>query len=178
MAKLNISKREKNLLFATIGVLIFYLFWQFLFVPTLDQINKLRGQLDIERSGLMASEAKIKVLESSGQQLKTEQKTQESLKKASALQVLKYISLASTSSNLDLISIRPLAQKSSIGSVVSRVQEQKFNLDCKGSYKSLYYFLKKLYSLPVLVVVDSLRVNRISEKPLILRIVVQITAYF
>jgi len=178
MTKINLSKREWGLLYATAAILVFYLFWQVLLSPKLSDISNLRGKLKVEKVELAASEAKIKLLEAASPQLQIEQKKEEALKRASALQVLKHISSASTSSKLDLISIRPIAQKSSVGAVVSQVQEQKFNLDCKGNYKSLYAFLQKIYSLPVLVVVDSLRITRIEEKAATLRILMQITAYF
>ena len=148
------SKRERNLVMIALGAAIFYIFYQFLLIPKLDEIGTLAVKADKLRLDLRVTESKIKILEAVEKrfgEMRKEQKPLVAPTEEKALEVLRSLSQTTSRSQLKLISIKPMIDE--------KENKMKFELACTGNYQQLYSFLEILHGLKVLVLVDSLGVT-------------------
>jgi len=151
MPPLRLSDREKNLSIITIGFIAFYVFYQFLLAPKLDEIKKLKNQAQKVRFDLRITEEKVKIIKAMEKRLELLPEGLTTSKEEKSLEMLKSISLATSQSKLNLISIRPMIKEGEGG--------LSFFLSCTGTYQHLYSFLRIIRDLGVLVVVDSMEIS-------------------
>lgn len=170
MPPIKLSDRERNLGIITVGFLVFYLFYQFLITPQLDQIPRLKDKARQARMDLKVSESKVKIMEALQKQLGVSiEKHTLTSKEEQALEVLRSIARATSNSRLNLISIRPIA---------SEGEGLKFELSCSGSYQQMYDFLKTINTLKTVVMIDNLNVSGGGEPIPNLSLKISLTAYF
>ena len=169
MSTIKLSEREKNLGIIVIGAVIFYFFYQFLLGPLWDQIPRLKEITQQARLNLKVSEDKIRILQSLQKELGVSPEQRINSKTEKALEVLRSISLATSASRLNLISIRPIA---------SEGEGLKFELVCIGSYQQMYNFLRIINGLKTVVVIDSLEVGGGGAKAPKLNLKISLTAYY
>lgn len=173
MPTFKFSKREKNLMIIALGGVIFYLFYLFLLVPTLDEIGLLGGKANKLRLDVKVTESKIKILEAAEKrfgELKSEQKPVVAPTEEKALEVLRALSETTSNSRLKLILIKP--------TIDEKESTMKFELACIGDYQQLYRFLEILHGLKVLVLVDSLNIVGTKGGPGELDIKMFLTAHY
>lgn len=151
MPPLRLSNREKNLSIITIGFVIFYVFYQFLLTPKIDEIQKLKDKAQKVRLELRVSKEKVKIIEAMEKRLELLPEGLTASKEEKSLEMLKSISLATSKSKLNLISIRPIIKEGEAG--------LSFFLACTGTYQHLYTFLRIIRDLGILVVVDSMEIT-------------------
>jgi Tfp pilus assembly protein PilO len=173
MPPLKLSKRERNLVMVALGAAIFYIFYQFLLIPKLDEIGTLGAKADKLRLDVKVTESKIKILEAVEKrfgEMRKEQKPVVAPTEEKALEVLRSLSETTSRSRLKLISIRPMIDE--------KEATMKFELSCAGDYRQLYEFLEILHSLKVLVLVDFLSVAAASDPANGLDIRMSLTAHY
>jgi Tfp pilus assembly protein PilO len=169
MAAVRFSSRERTLVLATLSAAVFYVFFQFLIVPKLDEINDLKLRARDRRSELRVAEGKIRILDNlekrpGGATIKTVIVPREER----ALAALKNIAQASKDSGLSLLSIQPVVDNQKEGFT--------FNLVCAGSFRTLYKFLIVLQQQHVLIFIDNLDIENKGESVLSINMV--LTAYY
>lgn len=170
MPPVKLSEREKNLGLITVGFLIFYIFYQFLITPQLDQIPRLKDRARQARTDLKVSESKVKIMEALQKQLGVSaEKPTGTSKEEKALEVLRSIARSTSTTKLNLVSIRPIANEG---------EGLKFELSCNGSYLQMYNFLKIINGLKTVVVIDSLEVSGGGVKTPNLGLKISLTAYY
>lgn len=150
-----LSPREKGLFFTSIGMVIFYLFFQYLLSPGWEESARLSSKAESLRIELKITEAKIKILEALKQKAASLPSRPLASRNERALEVLQQLSQAAAKSNLSLTSIRPLIDFNSDGI--------KFMLTCSGRYKNLYNFLSSLNQQQIPVLVDVLDLSTSDE---------------
>jgi len=169
MPPIKLSEREKNLAIVTIGALVFYMFYQFLLTPLWDQIPRLKEKARQARQDLKVSENKVKILEALQKQLGVSREKPATSQEEKALEVLRSIARATSTSKLNLNLIRPMA---------SEGEGLKFELSCNGTYQQMYNFLKIINELKTVVIIDSLEVSGGGAKAPALNIKILLTAYY
>jgi Tfp pilus assembly protein PilO len=169
MPAIKMSEREKKLAIMTLCVLVFYVFYQFLLSPRIDEIKRLKDQTQKARLELNVAEGKIKVLE--GLQKGGPSPLDKSTlpKEERALEVLRALAEATSKSGLNLISIKP---------IIEDEKGLKFELSCSGSYMNLYNFLKIMSNLNVMVMIDFLNVIAKGDKNPVLDVKITLTAHY
>ncbi len=154
MAAIKLSRRERNLAVIALGASMFYIFYQFLLIPKLDEIGTLGAKADKLRLDIRVTESKIKILEAVEKrygEMRREQKPLVAPTEEKALEVLRSLAQTTSQSHLKLVSIRPMIDQ--------KESTMKFDLTSTGTYQQLYDFLKILHELKVLVLIDSLNVT-------------------
>jgi Tfp pilus assembly protein PilO len=167
MAINNFTERERTLAFIALATLIFYFFFQFFLFPKWDEIAKLKSSARAQRLELKVAEQKVRILDALEKRLGSLPEKSMVPRGERSLQVLKNISLATTRSRLNLVSIQPI-----MGGETGGFQ---FNLSCTGRYKNLYDFLIALQRQRVMIFIDHLEIVRGGEEGLNIRITM--TAY-
>ncbi|MFH1683394.1 MAG: hypothetical protein ABIA67_00780 [Candidatus Margulisiibacteriota bacterium] len=151
MPPVKLSKRERNLAMVVLGFALFYLFYQFLLTPKLNENDKLKVEANNLRLELQVAKNKIMILEAVEKRvgvappgkmetIKDEQK---------ALEALRVLAQTTSRSKLKLLSIKPMINDS---------DALKFELHCSGNYQQLYDFLEILHGLKILILIDSLNI--------------------
>ncbi len=169
MPPIKLSDREKNLAIITLGVVVFYVFYVFMFAPLWDEIGKLRNRVQKARLDLKVAEEKIKILNVIQEREGMLPEKSDAPREERALEVLRALSHAISDSNLNLILIKP---------IITENEGFKFELTCAGSYENLYSFLRILRAMRVLVKFDSLNAGGGGGKEPILNIKMVLTAYY
>jgi Tfp pilus assembly protein PilO len=169
MPPVNLSGREKRLVFIAGGFAVFYLFYQFFLVPMWGEVDKLNDKARKSRAELRLIESKIKVLEAFKVETGKKYQVPGTSKEEKAIEVLRALSGATSKSKLNLISIRP---------IMDGRKTLKFELSCSGNYRSLYRFLKFLRELKMLVSIDLLTVTGEESANPNLKINTTITAHY
>ncbi|MFA5034419.1 MAG: hypothetical protein WC500_01355 [Candidatus Margulisiibacteriota bacterium] len=170
MFSLKLSTREKNLLIAALIILLVYLFDSFFFRPIMKEVNLSKDTARNLRLELRVAEGKIRILETLQKKIGILHDESATSRQARALEALGNISLATTKSKLNLITVRPIVE-STKGSL-------KFGLACTGKYKNLYDFMVFLNELPMLVIIDNLDCTSDGTKDPALDIKMTLTAYY
>lgn len=170
MFSLKLSTRERNMLIAALVVLLVYLFDHFYFSPILKDVSLSKEKARNLRLELRVAEGKIRILETLQKKIGILHDESATSRQERALEALGNISLATTRSNLNLITVRPIVE-SDKGSL-------KFGLACTGKYKNLYDFMVFLNELPMLVIIDNLDCTSNGAKDPILDIKMTLTAYY
>lgn len=165
---IKLSDRERSLLYLTIAALLFYVSFNFFFQPKWEEIGKLKDQARAARLDLKISEEKIRILDAVEKKYgalpgKTAMSPEER-----ALEIFKNISLSTSASHLNLLSIQPV--------IVPGQDGFKFNLVCSGRYSNLYDFLVYLQQFKMLIFIDSMAITRGGEADLNIKIA--LTAYY
>jgi len=169
MPTLKISGREKKLAAAAALVIVFYFFYQFLLTPRWQEISRLRQTARKARLDLIVARAKVRVLEAlEGKDALLLKKNAVS-REEQALRVLGELSKATSKSNLNLISIKP---------IVNEGEGLKFDLICSGRYQDLYAFLRILERAEIAVDIDQLDISGGGSVSPNLRIKIFLTAYY
>ncbi|MBU0672711.1 MAG: type II secretion system protein M [Candidatus Margulisbacteria bacterium] len=166
---IKLSPREKKLVVIALGFVAFFVFYQVLLAPKLDQIGRLRVQVQKARLELKIAEGKINILDALekevGGRLPEESPA---LREKRALGILMSLSRTVLKSGLNLVSIEP---------IIAEGQEKKFRLFCFGNYNQLYGFLMILQDLPGVVIIDSLEISGEGDQEPVLNINMSLTAY-
>lgn len=151
MPPIKLSKRERNLAMIAVGFALFYLFYQFLLTPKLDETDKLKTEAGKLRLELQVAKNKIMILEAVEKRMGVAPPEKKELIRVEqkALEVLRVLAQTTTNSKLKLLSIKP---------IISKGEALKFELHCTGNYQQLYEFLDILHGLKILVLIDSLNV--------------------
>jgi Tfp pilus assembly protein PilO len=169
MQALKLSEREKKLVLVTIGVLIFYVFYYFMFLPKWNEIDKLKRNVQDARIKLEIAEGKIRILEAFETRIGLRNVKLPESKEERALEILRALSEATSKSNLNMTSIRPdFTAREGIG----------FELISTGSYNNLYKFLRILREMKMLISIDELNINGEESRKPILGIKMIITAHY
>ncbi len=169
MPSLKLSEREKNLIVVVVGLLVFYVIFQFMLSPKWEDIERVSDRLKTARLEARVAENKIKALEAARGpigMIKKEGKSNEQ----KALQAFKDISAATARAGLRLESIRPMPQ--------AETDRFKFLLVGGGSFASIHDFSVILSRLPVLVLMDDITVTGGGDTSPALRAVINLSAYF
>ncbi|MBI5399877.1 hypothetical protein HZB07_04625 [Candidatus Saganbacteria bacterium] len=166
---MKLSKREQILVLAAVFCGIFYLFFQFLLLPKLGEIDQLKVQIKKVRLDLKSADSKLKILETAEKkpgEVKRPEKMVPLIPSAGGLEVLRVLARTTSKSSLQLVFIKPLPGELTDG--------LKFELACQGRYRQLYDFLSILHNVDLVILIDSLSVvgkNGLSE-PLEIRMVI------
>jgi Tfp pilus assembly protein PilO len=170
MAGIKMSKREANLAIATLGFLVFYIFYQFFLSPKWEEIRGIQRKLSTLQMSLDLAEGKLKILESMENKMGAiPARRQPALAgEEKALEVLRYLAWATSKSKLNLRAIKPLPPGP---------DGLRFELSCFGYYQQFYEFLEVLHGLEVLILIDSLDINGGGEQSPTLNIRILLTAY-
>ena len=169
MPSLKLSDREKNLIVAAIGLLVFYVIFQFMLSPKWQDIDQVYERLKAVRLEARVAEAKIKAIEAARGPIELEKKETKS-NQQKALQAFKEISAATARAGLHLESIRPMPQ--------IETDRFKFILVGGGSFASIHDFSVILSQLPVLVLMDDITITGGGDTSPVLRAVINLAAYF
>ncbi|MBN2057503.1 MAG: hypothetical protein JW782_01730 [Candidatus Saganbacteria bacterium] len=169
---IKLSKREKTLAMIALGAAMFYVFYQFLLVPKLEETDKLKTEAKKLRLELKVAEQKIKILEQVEKRLGTVEQRQPKREavevEEEALKVLRALAQTTSSSKLKLLSIKP---------IIGKGNTLRFELLCTGTYQQLYSFLEILHGLDILMLIDSLNVTSRGSQSGDLDIKVSLTAH-
>ncbi|MFH1347338.1 MAG: hypothetical protein ABIH22_01480 [Candidatus Margulisiibacteriota bacterium] len=151
MPPVKLSKRERNLAMVALGFALFYIFYQFLLTPKLNETDKLKNEANKLRLDLQVAKNKIMILEAVEKRIGVAppEKKETIMVEQEALEVLRVLAQTTSRSKLKLLSIKPMINKG---------DALKFELHCSGNYQQLYDFLEILHGLNILVLIDSLKV--------------------
>ncbi|NQT30235.1 MAG: type II secretion system protein M [Candidatus Saganbacteria bacterium] len=169
MAPLKISDREKKLVTIALCCALLYLFYTFLLAPKWDDVNNLNRSLRKDRQELKIAEIKIKLLEKIGRETGAMPETSQAPKEEKALEVLKSLAQATSKSGLNLVAIKP---------IIKEEGGFQFDLNCKGSYKDLYNFLRILHTSKIMVKIDSLNISGGGSRKPELSVNILLTAFY
>ena len=153
--KINISERERWLLFVTVLIAVFFVFYYFLYIPKSHEVSSLRQELSGKLLELQTDEQKVKLLESL-EIAPVEKLRSHKTKEEQTLEALKYVSQAISRLNLDLISIRPRTEVVDVGAAKAIF----FDINFIGYYNDIYRFMQTLENLPILILVDSMEMKK------------------
>ncbi len=170
MPPAKLSEREKKLLMVTIAVAVAYVFYQFLITPEWGRVAKLQKNLQNARLELKVSEGKLELLDRLQEGPRERPGAVRVPEAERPLAVLRAIAQATTKSQLNLVSIRPI--------IGEKQDEFKFDVVCTGSYQNLYDFLDILHGLDIIVMIDSLRISGGGARKPELNVKIILTAYF
>ena len=169
--KITLSERERWLLFVTMLLVGFYIFFQFMYVPRADEATALKDRLGKEELQLNTIEQKVKLLEAL--ELRPLEKLRsKKTKEEQTIEALRYISLAVSKMDLDLLSIKPRMAEKSIGSAKVIYIDMTF----LGRYNTVYRFMQAFEMLPILILVDSMTMSKTSSK--LLRVSMVVSVYY
>ena len=93
-------------------------------------------------------------------------------KEEQTIEALRYISLAVSKMDLDLLSIKPRMAEKSIGSAKVIYIDMTF----LGRYNTVYRFMQAFEMLPILFLVDSMTMAKTSSK--LLRVSMVVSVYY
>lgn len=153
--KFKIAEREKWLIYGAGAIIALAILAQILFIPLTAQIIDLAQKLAAADKQLSNYKEKEKVLEKL-EISPLEQSRSAKTKEDQTILALRYISQTASKLNLDLVSIRPLYEEK----MVQSVKVIYFNVDFSGRYANIYKFHKALESLPILILVDKIDMQR------------------
>lgn len=153
--KIKIAERERILLILTGAAFILFLFFQFIYLPKSNDIHRMSQILKKDNQDLKTAKEKEKLLQNLEQYPMMKTKVKKG-KEEQTVEALKYLSSAITQLDIELISMHPKNEAVKVESA----NAVYFDLELLGSYNNIYKFLKALEALPILILVDSIDLNR------------------
>ena len=153
--KLKLSDRERWLLFGTLLVVVFYLFYTFLLNPKLTEIDSLNQKNSSLNLDLRVSKEKVRILQSL-ELLPMEKIRAKKTKEEQTIEALKYITAEISKLDLKLLTLRPRGEERAVGSAKAIF----FDLTFSGKYNTIYKFMQAVSRLPILILVDSLTMTK------------------
>lgn len=167
-----LSRRERTLAMIALVSAMFYLFYQFMLIPKLEEADKLKVEAKKLRLELRVAEQKIRILEQVEKRLGTIEQRQPKKEtvevEEGALKVLRALAQTTSRSKLQLNSIKP---------IIGKGNNLRFELLCTGTYLELYSFLEILHGLDILMLIDSLNVTSRGSRADELDIKISLTAH-
>lgn len=139
------NQRERVLLFITIGAVIFYFWYQFLYSPGADRIEKLKQELSAITSKSSMVQEKMKAyngLNNTSIQLVPKD-----------VQLEKIVLHASKYPNMNILSITPKTQEGSI----------KIEIVCQGGLDAFKRYLRSFNDLKLPLQIDSVNIDSGTE---------------
>ena len=167
--KINISDRERWLLFIIVLLIGFYIFFQFLYVPRADEVGILKARLSKQKLRLNTIEQKVKLLKAL--ELRPLEKLRaKKTKEEQTIEALRYISSTISNLDIDLLSIRPRPEEKSMGSA----KVVFIDMTILGRYNTVYRFMQAFEMLPILIMVDSMTMSKTDSNLLKISMVVSV----
>ena len=176
-----ITKQQKNiLLYAVVGVLIIFIFWGFIYLPSRRQVQLFQSQLD-ESEKQLDKIKKIKEVKDAISRGYVYTQSIEDLKGELAVlseslaieeeASLEYISSSARKLHLEVLLIKPSAKmplldknKKHVDIAGARCFRLPVQLKLKGSYKAIGRYAEALRKdAPFLITVETLSMNRSAE---------------
>lgn len=167
--KLKLSDRERWLLFGTLLVLVFYIFYTFLLNPKLSDIDSLKQKSNTLNLDLKVSKEKVKILQNL-ELMPMEKIRAQKTKEEQTIEALKYITEQISKLNLKLLTLKPQGEERAVGSAKAIY----FDLTFSGRYNVIYKFMQALSKLPILILVDSLTMTKSETSDLNVTMVVSV----
>lgn len=169
--KITLSDRERWLLFITMLLIGFYIFFQFLYIPRADEVAILKEKLSKQELQLNTIEQKVKLLEAL--ELRPLEKLRaKKTKEEQTIEALRYISSTISKLDLDLLSIKPHMEEKSVGSAKVIFIDMTF----LGKYNTVYRFMQAFEMLPILILVDSMTMTKSGSE--LLRVSMVVSVYY
>ena len=152
---MKLTDREKWLVFATILVLVFYFFFNFLYSPKSAENYKAGEAIKIKKLELNTGLEKLKLLKALEQMPLRTAEAQKS-KEDVVIEALQHISREVSKLKLAMSSIRPRLEEKAVESARAVFIDLAFT----GNYNTVYRFMSALEKLPVLILVDSMDMTK------------------
>lgn len=153
--KINLSEREKWLLFAGLAAIVLFIAAQSFYFPIFEKIMPANAELASSKEMIRTSEQKLRTLEKL-EILPLENLRANKSKEQQIIEALKYIAKASQDLKIDIIMIKPRQEEKTVNLV--KVVFLEVNLI--GAYNDLYKLILTLEKLPILILVDSVNMQR------------------
>lgn len=152
---MKLTDREKWLVFATLLVLIFYFFFNFLYTPKAADNYKASEAIKVKRLELNVGYEKLKLLKSLEQMPLRTAEAQKS-KEDVVIDALQHISREVSKLKLVMSSIHPRLEEKAVESAKAVFIDLAFT----GNYNTVYRFMSALEKLPILILVDSMDMTK------------------
>ncbi|KAF0134139.1 MAG: hypothetical protein FD145_895 [Candidatus Saganbacteria bacterium] len=166
---LKLSERERWLLLALGLFVVFFIFYQYVYAPKAVENDSLKEKLRTQRLELKISKEKARLLQNL--ELTPLNKLREKKsKEEQVIEALGYLSGEISKSKLTMLSIRPKLNEQNVDSAKAVFMD----LILSGRYNEIYKFMSALEKLPILILVDSLVMNRADSPKININIVLSV----